>query len=150
MTSDIPVLDAGDYFLAMAASEGYGYDLVSNLKLQKLVYYAQGFHLAIYNEPLFNDVIEAWNYGPVSPVLYYAKEKEGKGPLKPRAGYSSEMFSKKQRKLLDEVYEVYGQFSAWRLRDMVYSEPPWLNSDRGGIISHHDLKAYFETQIEKD
>jgi len=45
MTSDIPVLDAGDYFLAMAASEGYGYDLVSNLKLQKLVYYAQGFHL---------------------------------------------------------------------------------------------------------
>jgi uncharacterized phage-associated protein len=43
--------DVAKYFLAQA-SEDAG-DLISNLKLQKLVYYAQGFHLALYDTPLF-------------------------------------------------------------------------------------------------
>ncbi|OQY42717.1 MAG: hypothetical protein B6240_13665 [Desulfobacteraceae bacterium 4572_87] len=45
-------------------------DLISNLKLQKLVYYAQGFYLALYDEPLFNEPIEAWTHGPVIRELY--------------------------------------------------------------------------------
>ncbi len=55
--------DAAKYFLAQT-SEDAG-DLISNLKLQKLLYYAQGFHLALYDEPLFPEAIEAWTHGPV-------------------------------------------------------------------------------------
>lgn len=43
---------------------------ISNLKLQKLLYYMQGFHLAYFDTPLFDDDIEAWMYGPVVPCVY--------------------------------------------------------------------------------
>ena len=45
-------------------------DTISNMKLQKLVYYAQGFALAITGKPLFQEDIEAWEHGPVAPALY--------------------------------------------------------------------------------
>ena len=45
-------------------------DTLSNLKLQKLLYYMQGFHLAFFDEPFFNESIEAWTYGPVVPVVF--------------------------------------------------------------------------------
>lgn len=45
---------------------------VSNLKLQKLLYYAQAWHLAIFKQPLFNDEIEAWVHGPVVPEVFRA------------------------------------------------------------------------------
>lgn len=39
-------------------------EFISNLKLQKLLYYEQGYHLAIFDTPLFDADIEAWMYGP--------------------------------------------------------------------------------------
>ena len=45
-------------------------DDVTNLKVQKLVYYAQGFYLALNGKPLFNNDIKAWAHGPVVPELY--------------------------------------------------------------------------------
>ncbi|WP_208932366.1 Panacea domain-containing protein [[Haemophilus] ducreyi] len=58
-----------NYFLSQCNSEENG-DLISNLKIQKLVYYAQGFSLAINNKPLFSEKIQAWTHGPVTPELY--------------------------------------------------------------------------------
>ena len=53
-----------NYFLSLSDPEiGDG---ISNLKLQKLCYYAQGFYLAQHDTPLFEDTIEAWQHGPVS------------------------------------------------------------------------------------
>ena len=42
---------------------------ISTMKLQKLLYFAQGWSLAITNEPLFEDDFEAWSSGPVLPAL---------------------------------------------------------------------------------
>ena len=56
--------DIARYILTLSTPE-VG-DIISNLKLQKLLYYVQGFHLAIENEPLFMEDIQAWQYGPVS------------------------------------------------------------------------------------
>jgi uncharacterized phage-associated protein len=44
---------------------------MSNLKLQKLMYYAQGFSLVLFNKPLFPERIEAWIHGPVIPAVYH-------------------------------------------------------------------------------
>ena len=44
---------------------------ISNLKLLKLLYYAQGTFLALYGRPLFNESIEAWLHGPVVPDVYH-------------------------------------------------------------------------------
>ena len=56
--------DVAKYFLALT-DEDAG-DLISNLKLQKLVYYAQGFHLALFDTPMFGEPIEAWTHVPLS------------------------------------------------------------------------------------
>ena len=45
-------------------------DTISNLKLQKMMYYRQGFHLAYFGTPLFDEDIVAWQYGPVVPSVY--------------------------------------------------------------------------------
>jgi uncharacterized phage-associated protein len=62
--------DVAQYFLAKAGEDAG--DLISNLKLQKLVYYAQGFALVLLKKPLFPQCIEAWIHGPVVPALYHA------------------------------------------------------------------------------
>ncbi|WP_273039158.1 Panacea domain-containing protein [Iningainema tapete] len=55
------------------------------------------------------------------------------------------------RELLDEVYRVYGQFSAWKLRNMTHDEEPWKDAYEGNmIITHQDLKQYFKTQLVND
>jgi len=57
-------------------------DFISNLKLQKLLYYAQGIHLALYGKPLFNDPIEAWQYGPVVDSVYQTYKTNGSDAIK--------------------------------------------------------------------
>src|SRR5260363_307462 len=59
----VSVFDVANYFLTLVEEE-VG-DALSNLKIQKLVYYAQGFHLALFSRPLFENAIEAWTHGPV-------------------------------------------------------------------------------------
>ncbi len=61
----LKAIDISAYFIDYAyRGEEYG-ELISNLKLQKLLYYAQGFHLALYDKLLFSEDIEAWQHGPV-------------------------------------------------------------------------------------
>ena len=59
--------DVAEYFLALANETG---GTITNLKLQKLVYYAQAWHLANFDKPLFDAKFEAWVHGPVIPGLY--------------------------------------------------------------------------------
>lgn len=78
--------DAADYFLSKI-DEDAG-DVITNLKLQKLVYYAQGFSLALCGRPLFAERIEAWQHGPVCPALFAKYEKSG-ALASPRPGTST-------------------------------------------------------------
>ncbi|MEM9215382.1 MAG: type II toxin-antitoxin system antitoxin SocA domain-containing protein [Cyanobacteria bacterium P01_F01_bin.150] len=71
--------EVANYFLSLM-DEDAG-DLISNLKLQKLVHYAQGIHLALYDKALFPETIEAWTHGPVVPELYHRYEKFGSALL---------------------------------------------------------------------
>lgn len=60
--------DVADFFLSPFEEEDG--EQISNLKLQKLLYYAQGYALAILNRPLFAENIEHWQHGPVVPCIY--------------------------------------------------------------------------------
>ncbi|WP_286915685.1 MULTISPECIES: Panacea domain-containing protein [Pseudomonas] len=140
--------DVAKYFLAQS-SEDAG-DLISNLKLQKLVYYAQGFSLALNGRPLFNEQIEAWLHGPVVPELYHQYKACGSGHIPHPDAFDLDTFSVEERELLDEVYEFYGQYSAWRLRQLTHDETPWRESYREGsnqVISQDSMARFFETQV---
>jgi uncharacterized phage-associated protein len=141
--------DVAKYFLSQA-SEDAG-DLISNLKLQKLVYYAQGFHLALYDKPLFPEAIEAWISGPVVPVLYEYYKKYGAGAIDCPNDIDFSIYDEETRSFLDEVYLVFGQFSAWKLRNMAQEEYPWKSAvETNTEISHKLMKEYFETQLERE
>ncbi len=141
------VFDVADYFLAQQSVECG--DTISNLKLQKLVYYSQGFSLASLNAPLFTEQIQAWEHGPVVPCLWRKYKSFGAGSIpKPQPGeVNFDVFSKDQKDLLGEVWKVLGQFSAWKLRNMTHIEPPWKDTPRNAIIKRKCMKAYFKTRL---
>lgn len=137
--------NVADYFLAQV-DEDCG-DAISNLKLQKLVYYAQGFHLAIIGEALFNDAIMAWEHGPVVPALYGEFKDFGAAPIPKPINLDFSIFTCAVREILDDIYSVFGQFSPWKLRNMTHEEPPWKDTPLNCEISHEAMRAYFTTQL---
>jgi uncharacterized phage-associated protein len=138
--------DIAKYLLTLAQpDEG---DLISNLKLQKLAYFAQGFGLVLNGAPLFPERIEAWEHGPVVPELYHSYKECGGGALPIPEGFDADAhLTKEEQSVLDEVWNVYGQFSAWKLRNMTHEEGPWVNTAKGAVISHEAMRAYFQTLI---
>lgn len=140
--------DIAEWFL-MRVDDTAG-DSISNLKLQKLVYYAQGCHLALHGKPLFGQPIQAWEHGPVVPDLYHSFKQYGSGAIPKPDDFDLEKFDQETCNLLEEVFEVYGQFSAWKLRNMTHAEAPWRDAYSAGpstTITHEALAEFFRTQL---
>lgn len=142
----VTATDVAKYFLSQM-SEDCG-DTISNLKLQKLLYYAQGYYLAMHDAPLYSDRIKAWRHGPVIPTVYHEYKEFGDGAIPKPSSFGFSKFNKRQRELMDEVWNVLGQFSAWKLRNMTHEEPPWKDTASNAVISHAALKSYFKTMIK--
>lgn len=135
--------------LLVAAKNTIGGDLMSNLKLQKMLYYQQGFHLAKFGVPLFDEDIEAWMYGPVVPSVYNFYNSYGSNGIAPADNDVIEL-DPVEEKLFDEVFQAYGQFSAIGLMNMTHKEKPWMNTPTGvgNVISKGLLKNYFKTKLQ--
>lgn len=136
--------DVAKYYLWRGAQDE---DLLTNLKLQKLLYYAQGFYLAIHNKPLFSETIEAWTHGPVVPSIYHLYKENGSNVIELDGSIDFEQIDPETRSILEDVYQVYGQFSAFALRNLTHDEPPWKNTPKGEEIKHSALKEYFKTRL---
>jgi uncharacterized phage-associated protein len=109
---------------------------VSNLKLQKLLYYSQAWHLALFKQPFFNDEIEAWVHGPVVPEVFKAYRDNKWARIPMVEGF---VIPEGVRGHLEEVWRVYGNLDAYDLERLTHSEEPWLRA-RGGIapdVSSH-------------
>ena len=147
-------LNVANYILTL--SEPYCGDVISNLHMQKLLYYCQGFHLAIHDAPLFDDGIARWDLGPHVPMLYpllhpmeqYADSKQS--ALSISGDFDDTLISKIEKEIIDEVFIVYGQFSAWKLREMVCNEPPWAEASRNEEITHKALREFFKTRVVEE
>ncbi len=137
--------DVAQYFLAKTDEEAG--DAITNLKLQKLVYYAQGVALVLLDRPLFPERVVAWTLGPAIPDLYDEYKGHGASAIPVPAELDFSKYAVEERELLDEVYEIYGQFAAWKLRHMAYQESPWQETPAGEEISHGALRDYFKTQV---
>jgi uncharacterized phage-associated protein len=143
------VNQAADFFIRQADNEAG--DVMTHLKLQKLLYYAQGWHLALHGEPLFEARIEAWAHGPVCPDVWERFKHKGWEPITASDASSVDELDSNDRDFLNEVWEVYGQFSAKRLEEMTHDEAPYVEA-RGDLreyeksseeITREAMKAYF-------
>jgi uncharacterized phage-associated protein len=102
---------------------------MSAMKLQKLVYYSQAWHLVWEDEPLFADHIQAWANGPVAPALY--KEHRGKFTVGTWPAGDAGRLRPSQRSSVDAVLEYYGDKSAFWLSELTHREAPWKDAREG-------------------
>jgi uncharacterized phage-associated protein len=120
----IDCLTAARYFIIKAYEESMEAE-ITNMKVQKLLYYSQCLHLALYDEPLFEEEIQAWRYGPVCPKAYrfYSYFEENQLPI-PSKEILSEI-SDEIKNLLEEVWQYFGSYHAYYLSNMTHGEFPW-------------------------
>lgn len=138
MTSEYSALQIADYFIFKAHDGRQGF--ISNLKLQKLLYYAQGLHLVRFNRPLFRERIQAWTYGPVV-VNAYHKYKEWEDREIPATGDGDfSHIDEKTMEFLNEVHEAFGKFTAFRLMEMSHSDDCWKNAGMGNEITLESMR----------
>jgi uncharacterized phage-associated protein len=138
--------DVADY-IRFIVDENLGDDL-SNLKLQKLLYYCQGYFLAFNSKPLFEEEIVAWTYGPVVPCIYDKYKSYMAGSLPPVPKYEGNL-NGRQKELIDVVYREYGQFSAGKLVELTHEETTWKETPEGGVISLEKMEKFFSDKIKK-
>jgi len=141
-------------------------DDLTNLKLQKLLYFAYGVHLSLFNEKLFNDEIQAWKLGPVIPSVYNEFKDHGKNPIGAnvravilKGDYSGEVdeipeidewTNENKAKSLFIACSAYGEKKAWDLVDILHNgeksawKKNYSETTRGIIIPDEDIKSEFE------
>lgn len=123
-------LDVARYFIFRAYEDGRE-SLMTNMKVQKLLYYTQSLYLALFDEPLFDDEIQAWRYGPVCPPAYrFYSDFEARQLPVPRKEELNRI-SEEVQNLLREVWEYFGEHDAYYLSGLTHLEFPWKKARRG-------------------
>lgn len=126
----IDCLNAARYFIVKAYEDAIEAE-ITNMKVQKLLYYSQCLHLALYDEPLFKEEIQAWRYGPVCPPAYrFYSEFEAQQLPVPSKEFLLQIPEEK-KKLLEEVWGYFGGYHAYRLSGMTHLEFPWRKARKG-------------------
>jgi uncharacterized phage-associated protein len=140
-----PAAAVANYLLDVAERHG---QQLTPMKLQKLVYFAHGWHLALTGKPLINEAVEAWRWGPVIPSLWGEFRDYGNQPIQRRTITAKVIPDVKLRwkvvpkslddadaspeeiqfakDLLDKVWEVYGEMNAIQLSNLSHEpDSPW-------------------------
>ena len=127
---------------------------VSTMKLQKLAFYSQAYSLAVYNAPLFESDFQAWANGPVCPELFYLhRGRFIVGPGELGSSDQAASLSQIERKSIDAVLAVLGEYDGNALSNLTHQERPWIDA-RGDIgdgercsnvISKEAIKAFYSS-----
>lgn len=120
--------DVANYFLYRS---GIDNRIITNKKLQKLVYYAQAWNLALNKKPLFHEKVEAWIHGPTVPELYRKYKINGYAPISPLPRDNSSIFSNSQLRALNLVWETYSDLDTEFLEALTHAEEPWRQARQG-------------------
>ncbi|MDR1702000.1 MAG: DUF4065 domain-containing protein [Sporomusaceae bacterium] len=124
-------------------------EYMSHLKLQKLLYYAQGAYLAFYNQKLFQEDLLKWEHGPVVEAVYQEYKNWGSDGIT-EFSMPVESYLSAEEETLEIVYDNFGQYSAWKLRNMTHAERPWQYAKKDGVISIKVIRDFFLEEYVKD
>ena len=128
---------------------------ITNLKLQKLLYYIQGWHLGLYHESIFDEDFEAWIHGPVVPSVFQEFKANKWWPILEEANCTS-LGNKAIEKHIDDVLEVFGACNAYELELMSHREMPWIKARNGidptaqsnAIITKASMEDFFSKRAK--
>lgn len=142
------IVDVSKWFLNKSS--------MTHKKVQKMCYYAQAWHCALYGTPLFSEQIQAWVHGPVAPALYPVYADYKWNPI-PQQHFDISHFTENENSILEAVYSTYGSFSGDQLENLTHSEEPWLDA-RGDLkpwenctntITTDSMKSYYRRKYEE-
>lgn len=142
-------------FIKKGTDEG---KMVTQMKLQKMVYFAHGYHLAKYaGAPLIQEDFEAWQFGPVVPDIYYEYKSFGRNPINlvnPEYDQILGSLSGDAKKAIDFTWNVTKNLSAATLSKWTHKKgSPWdaayLPNSLSIPIDNLTIENYFKDLLEK-
>lgn len=136
---------------------------ITNLRLQRLLYFLQALSLVLTGNPAFEDEIKAWASGPVVPTVYYEYSIFGAGCIYDK---NDARVTASMAKLVDSLFAVTDSYTASELADIAKNQSPWIDANRiternrrtygwmwrdqyAGEIKVETIKAYFADIVEK-
>jgi len=150
-------IDVAKRLIHLAANEDEP-DFLTPMQLQKLLYYAQGWSLALCGKPLFNEPILAWKHGPVVREVFNSFKHLKDLPIRAADVPAPIDLDRDEEQHIEYVWSFYSGYSASALRKMTHEERPWIDA-RGGIpeaapgdeeITQESMQAFFVEQKDSE
>ncbi len=115
------------------------------LKLQKLLYFAQGFSFVFNDEALFNDEMEAWVHGPVVPSVYHTYKNFSFNPID--INFQVSQFDSQTLDVLNYVKSKFSKYDSKFLEEMTHNQEPWLLARTGLDPDERSVKTISKQSI---
>jgi uncharacterized phage-associated protein len=136
---------------------------VTAMKLQKMIYLAHGIYLVEQKEPLIDELIQAWQYGPVIPSVYHTLKYWGNNPitdLDPKIGfidqkYTTVFISENVKSTINLCWEVSKDMTGAQLSKWSHATgSPWYKTYKSGILNqiipNEEIKTFFEKTMRSE
>ncbi len=147
----LQAIDVANFFVDVANNDEEEY--MTNLRVNKLTYFAQAYSLIRLGRPLFEEDIKAWRFGPVIPSVYQAFQTCGRDRIKDVFGsYDVSRFSDEELELLVDIMREYGKYSVSALVDLTHKPgAPWSRVDFNSFndtITKESMKEYYSENAD--
>lgn len=152
----VNVFDVVNYLLKHFNADKYK---ITNMKINKLLYYIQGHYIAKYNKPLFLEPIEAWMFGPVIPHIYGEFFNFVNNPIPNNyicEGKTGNEINQETQEFIKKTLNNYINLSSYNLSVNTHNEQPWKitynprKKWKNNIITHQLLKEFFAKEQKKE
>lgn len=139
------VKKVAEYFLYK--SEENSSRSITPLKLQKLLYFAQGIHLSSNDcTPLFEEELLRWAHGSVSVSVYDAYKKYGYFSIPKILHFNTSHLSETELCTVDNVWKVYGDMDGKFLEELIHQEDPWITTPPKEVITKEKMFNHFKNE----
>lgn len=138
-------------FLDLAKSQD---EALTNMQLQKLVFIAQGYYLAIFSDSLYYHNTRAWQWGPVIPNLYKSLQKYGRNIVNKTIDCDDIVDEKSQAfEVIKGVWNAYGHLNGSDLSALTHQKgTPWdkiWSIDKFSVIPETLIGSHYTALMEQ-
>lgn len=143
----VDAIDVANYVIKYLKKRGKS---INHLKLQKLLYYIEAWHLVFFDSPIFADDIEAWAHGPVLRVVWdYFKKYSILYNELPVCEECESDLSEEQKDLIRDVLDEYGDKTGYYLENLTHEERPWQEAwaSSNKKLNKDFMKSYYGSRL---